>query len=104
MNTKINCGVQGKMDIIIEYSGQLRQSLGLQSERVELGTARTVQELVREPAARHATHFRQFILEADGVWRTALLLAVNDVQVRWETPHELREGDTVRVIAPIAGG
>ena len=92
------------MDVIIEYSGQLRQALGLASERVTLGAGRSLQELVRELAARHGPNFHPFVLDAEGGWRTALLLAVNDVQVRWDTPHELRDGDTVRLVAPIAGG
>ena len=126
------------MSITIEYSAQIKQALGLGSERIELGSSPTLRGVMEDLARRHGEPFRNLVHEGGGLLRgpsspqpsppaaggegerpatsgpsslnstalrrTALLLAVNDEQVFWETPLELRDGDVVRIMTPIAGG
>ena len=126
------------MSITIEYSAQIKQALGLGSERIQLGSSPTLQGVMEDLAHRHGERFRNLLQDGGGllrgtsspqpsppatggerehpdvpapsslnsraVRRGALLLAVNDEQVFWETPLELRDGDVVRIMTPIAGG
>ena len=47
---------------------------------------------------------RRLLLGSAGEPHDSLLLFVGEEQVRWETPRELRDGDVVTVLAPMAGG
>lgn len=92
------------MSVTIEYSAQIKQALGLASERIELGSARTVAGVLEELARRHGKSFRHFVPADGGPRRGALLLSVNDEQVFRDTPMELRDGDILRIMSPMAGG
>lgn len=92
------------MSVTMEYSAQIKQALGLESERIELGSTRTVEGILEELARRHGKRFRHFVPADVGSRRGALLLSVNDEQVFRDTPIELRDGDILRIISPIAGG
>jgi molybdopterin converting factor small subunit len=92
------------MSVTIEYSAQIQRALGLASERIELGSNRTVQGIMEALAHRHGERFRNFAQDDGGTRRGQLLLAVNDEQVFYDTPLELRDGDVLRIMAPMAGG
>lgn len=92
------------MSVTMEYSAQIKQALGLESERIELGSTRTVEGILEELARRHGERFRHFVPAAGGSRRGTLLLSVNDEQVFRDTPIELRDGDILRIMSPIAGG
>ena len=92
------------MSVTIEYSAQIKQALGLASERIELGPTRTVAGILEVLTRRHGESFRHFVPADGGPRRGTLLLSVNDEQVFRDTPIELRDGDILRIMSPIAGG
>lgn len=77
--------------VTIDYFAVLREARGEARETLET-TAATAAELYEELRVRHG-----FSLP-----RSALRVAVNDDFVPWE--HELRGGDRVSFIPPVAGG
>ncbi|MFB3789277.1 MAG: MoaD/ThiS family protein [bacterium] len=92
------------MKITVEYSAFLKHHLGRSSETVETGDAWTVQDLLRDLAARHGEPFRSTLLDANQQLRPMMLLAVDGAQVDWNIPVALRDGNVVTVLSPIAGG
>ena len=92
------------MIINIEFLAQLGQLAGGKHRRVEADPPCTAQDVLRRSIADDPETFRSAILDADGELRRWLLLLVHDEQVDWHTPVEVRDGDTIVVLAPIAGG
>ena len=80
------------------------EAAGCPAETLELGDHCSLRELVRRLADRHGEPLRRLLLGPAGAPSDALLLFVGNEQVRWETPRELRDGDAVTVLAPMAGG
>lgn len=77
--------------INVKYFAILREQRGLSEEEIETA-AETARALYDELQNRHA-----FSLEP-----SRLKVVVNDAFSDWE--HELKQGDTVVFIPPVAGG
>lgn len=92
------------MKIRIEYTAHLRRAAGTAGEEIELPESSTVSEAIEAALAKHGDEFRAQLLDADGNVHPSLVIAVNDEQVSLESAGELREGDTVVLLAAIAGG
>jgi len=92
------------MTITVEYSAFLKRHLGRSSETVDTGGPCTLQDLLRDLAARHGEPFQSTLLDANHQLRPMMLLAVDGEQVDWKTPVALREGNVVTILSPIAGG
>jgi molybdopterin converting factor small subunit len=92
------------MKVNVNYLAQLKQAAGISSESVELNTPCSVQDLVTRLAENHGEPLRSFLLDTEGSLRTSILIVVGDTQVHWETPVQLKEGDVVSFLSPLAGG
>jgi MoaD family protein len=92
------------MRVAVKYLAQIKQAAGRASEAVELDEGCSLRDLVRRLAERHGEPLRSLLLGPAGSPHDALLLFVGDEQVRWEVERELRDGDVVTVLAPMAGG
>ena len=77
--------------ITIEYYAILREQRGLKREETDTN-AETIAELYEDLSHRHG-----FSLDRD-----RLKAVVNEEFVSWD--HQLRDGDTIVFIPPVAGG
>jgi molybdopterin converting factor small subunit len=92
------------MKVAIKYLAQAKQAAGCPAETLELDGRCSLRELLRRLADRHGEPLRRLLLGPAGTPSASLLLFVGEEQVRWETPRELRDGDAVTVLSPMAGG
>ena len=92
------------MKVTVEYSAQLRKTIGHASEELEVEAETTVQQAVTSIARREGQPVEGLLLAREGRPSSAILLCVNDEQVFWSTPRALEDGDTITITTPIAGG
>jgi molybdopterin converting factor subunit 1 len=79
------------LTVEIEYFAQLREQRGIDRELLST-SARSARDLYLELKDNQG-----FALEMERLW-----VAVNDAIVPWE--HDLKDGDKVVFIPPVAGG
>ncbi len=77
--------------VVVEYFASLREEAGVAEEEVQTSAA-TAEELFDELRERHG-----FTLD-----RSALKLVVNEEFTDWS--QEVKDGDTIVFIPPVAGG
>lgn len=92
------------MKLAVRYQSQLRRALGIASEELEVEGPLTLVSLLHRLADRHGHAFRRFALGADGSPLQSLLYFVGDHQVQPGDPALLGDGQTVTLLAPMAGG
>ena len=92
------------MNIKVEFSAQMKNAIGRATEEFTLYSGATVQALVRQIASREAEPLQNFLLGDNGALGGSILLFLNDEQILWPTPVELKDGDTLTIATPIAGG
>jgi len=90
--------------ITVQYLTQLKQAAGRQTESVELPENADIAQLLDVVADKHSARMRQLLFSSDGSVLPAILIFVNDQQVRLRGFNPLREGDDVTLLSPIAGG
>ncbi|MFM7072516.1 MAG: MoaD/ThiS family protein [Planctomycetota bacterium] len=93
------------MNIRVKYSGQLRAATRCGDEEIAWSPGGTLAELIAHLAERHSAG-RPHLLSDIGAIRPSLLIAVNDSAVAASDANaiRLRDGDTVWLLPPIAGG
>ena len=93
------------MRVRVQFTAQLRTAIGRSSDELELPDGSSVTALIESLAARF-TEARPHLLTADGQPHRSLLVVVNDAAVTAASATEgrLRDGDTVTLMPPIAGG
>lgn len=93
------------MKILIKYSAQLRTALQRAEESVELPPAARLSDLLLHLAERHAAG-RPHFLNAQGTFQASLLIVVNESAVAANdvAGWQLKDGDVVLLLPPIAGG
>jgi len=92
------------MNVRVTLAAQARDAAGRDAAVVALGSERTVRALLGALAAAHGEGLRRLLMRADGTPHPSVLVVVGDEQVPVDDPRELREGDPVTVMTPIAGG
>ena len=92
------------MRITVHYMAQARWAAGRAVEQVERERSCTAQELVIQLARSGGEVLRRLLLDGQGSLQPALLLFVGDEQVSVGQTVLLRDGDTVTVLSPMAGG
>ena len=93
------------MKVKIEYSAQMKKSIGHAVEEMDLPESTTVQDLVVKIATREGEPLSSFLLDATGQLGGSILLFLNDEQVLWAGPGAaLKDGDVLTIATPIAGG
>lgn len=92
------------MKIAVRYLAQLRQAAGVAGEEIEGDGPCTLQELLLQLADRHDEHFRRMLLDQDDALQPSMLVFVGDEQIRADTPLQLKDGDVITFLTPMAGG
>jgi molybdopterin converting factor small subunit len=93
------------MKLRMKYSAQLRTALQRGEETLELpdgsGLAAVLEHLARTDDAA-----RPHLMSPAGQLHASLLIVVNDAAIpaREAASHLLRDGDTILLLPPIAGG
>jgi molybdopterin converting factor small subunit len=90
--------------ISIRYLAQVKRAAGCASEVLDVEECCRLQDLMRRVVDGHSEDLRRLLLSTAGELHDSILLFVGEEQVRWETPRELRDGEVVTVLAPMAGG
>lgn len=85
------------MRVSVKYLAQARHAANRGEEALDLEGGASLGELVRLLGERHGEALGRLL-------RGSALLFVGDEQVRGEPGRALRDGDTVTVLAPMAGG
>lgn len=91
------------MTVTIRYLAQVRAAVGTATEAIELPGPCSLVELFRTLAERHGPAFGGLLFDVKGSLQPTILLFVNDQQITGEAPL-VREGDTITVLSPMAGG
>jgi len=92
------------MNVRIEYVAQLRDAAGVSGEALEVPASTTVPELLRKVAATRGARLAGLLLDPEGAPRATVLVFVGEAQVDADAPQDLREGDVVTLMSPLAGG
>jgi molybdopterin converting factor small subunit len=92
------------MKIRLEYVAQMKDAAGLSSEVLEVPAATSVLELLQTVAKSRGERLSGLLLTATGGLRPSALVFVGDEQFDAAEPRPLRDGDTVMVMSPLAGG
>ena len=92
------------MKITVDYFGQLRQIVGVESESGEWSEGTDVQTCLRDLADRHGEEFAGIVFQAGGALRASVVVLVNGEAIAKAQPHALHDGDQVNLLAAIAGG
>ena len=93
------------MNVRVQYTAQLRTTVGRSEDEVELPEGSSLATLVGHLAER-LDGANLHLISADGQIHRSLLAVVNDsaVTARDAARVALRSGDTVILLPPIAGG
>jgi molybdopterin converting factor small subunit len=92
--------------MLVQYTAQLRTALERAEEEVELVERCTVAELLSRLAARWHAEATRFLLTPAGELHPSLLVVLNSevVPVGAADKVDVRPGDVVTLLPPIAGG
>jgi len=92
------------MKITIQYWAQARQAANAPSETIDVVSHCSIAQLLQHLADRHGDALRRIILSADSRPHPSIVLVLRDQQVPPDSSTPLRDGDTLDIIPPIAGG
>ena len=92
------------MKITIEYSAQIRRTLGISEETIVLVDSQSLHDLILHLAEKHGQLLKDLILDVEGNLSRMILASVNSVQVQESTSVDLKNGDCVNLMSPISGG
>lgn len=92
------------MRISVQYTTQLKASLGVPEEEIELPPSSSVNDLVERLKVQHGEAFTKFALDASGTLLPNLVVCVDDQQVTLPDQVDLTEGSTVMFLSAISGG
>ncbi len=90
------------MRVTVEYFGQLREAAGMPAEILEIQSPLTLGQLLELVAQRH-----RWPSDASSSGRalvTSRLVFVNQEAAVGDAARQLRDGDVVTLLSPIAGG
>ncbi|MDA1180664.1 MAG: MoaD/ThiS family protein [Planctomycetota bacterium] len=92
------------MDIVVHFSAQLKQELGISTARVALRETASTTDLVERLAEQYGKQFESFALDHDGRLLPSILLCINGTQVERNQSHALSASDEVHFVSAISGG
>lgn len=94
------------MRVRVEFTGQLQTAIGRANEQIDLPQGATVTMLLEQLAQGCVKEVRLHFFSASGQVQPSLLVAINGtaLPLRQAGSTVLREGDTVLLLPPIAGG
>lgn len=93
------------MKLRVKYSAQLRTALQRGEDTLELPEGSALSAVLEHVANSHGAA-RPHLIGAAGQLHASLLVVVNDaaISARDAAAHPLRDGDTILLLPPIAGG
>lgn len=94
------------MNVCVEFTGQLKTAIGQSNDQIELPEGATLAMLLAQLGERCGDEARPHLLNASGQMQPSLLAAINGSALpsRQAGATVLRDGDTVVLLPPIAGG
>lgn len=94
------------MNVRVEFAGQLQTATGQTNDRVDLPEGATVAMLLEHLGNCCGDQARPHLFSASGHVQPSLLVAINGTALpsRLAGATVLRDGDTVLLLPPIAGG
>jgi molybdopterin converting factor small subunit len=92
------------MYIRVHYLGQLKEAAGRPCDNIERDDPCSVTDLVQQLARKHGSPLAPLLLDDRGAVRPTLLLFVGEEQVRPADAVQVKDGDEVTLVSPIAGG
>ena len=91
------------MKVRVSYTTQLRTSLGVSTEVIDVKPGASLAFLMSTLTDRHGDEFASVALNADGTPLPSVLLCVGDEQ-EINLDRELKENDEVTILSAISGG
>lgn len=92
------------MRVSVRYMAQLRTASGVAAETLDLDGRCTAADLAAQLAARHGEALRRLLIGDDGRLSPVILVFVGDTQVWPGEESDLKDGDVVTLLSPVAGG
>lgn len=94
------------MKLRVQYTGQLRTTVGRSEDELELAEPTRLPVALRELVSHLGEQARPHLTTAEGGLASGLLVVVNGSAVCGSQAHEtlLKPGDVVTLLPPIAGG
>ncbi len=93
------------MTITVEFFGQLRTASGTAAETLDLPADAGLPAVVAALGQRHGAALAALLVATlPSELRPSILVFLNGVQTPHRPPPALRDGDTLTLMAPIAGG
>ena len=90
------------MRITIHYMAQIKRAAGCASESIDAADGASLREVLRALGERRGEPFRGMLLDDAGEPRKTLLFFVGEEH--GDPARVLRDGDTITILAPMAGG
>jgi molybdopterin converting factor small subunit len=90
------------MQVTVHYLAQMRRAAGCSSERVQAEDSSTLGHFLIALASRHGPPLRAMLLDEQSQPSKSLLFFVGEDHADLSRP--LQDGDTVTILAPMAGG
>lgn len=94
------------MKLLVEYMGQLQSAVGRSQDRLELQPGETLSALIDRLGEMCGVEARPHLFTEAGHIQPCLLVALNGsvLTCRNAGNRELRDGDNIVFLPPIAGG
>lgn len=92
------------MRVTIKYLAQLRHAAGIAAEDIDIESPCTLPRLLTTLAQRAESALGRFLLHARSGVQPAILVFHGDTLIRSDSELILKEGDTITLLPPMAGG
>ena len=92
------------MNITAVYTTQLKASLGVASETLDIADGATVGALIAALSERHGDDFTRLVLDESNSLLPSIILCIGDEQVAPGSDAPLSDGDSVTFLSAISGG
>ena len=89
--------------VSIKYMGQLATSAGKLEESLNIDESLTVASLIKSVAEDYGDPLKPMLVQNDELIM-GLMIAVNDEQIIDAGTETLKNGDSIMLISPMAGG
>jgi molybdopterin converting factor small subunit len=91
------------MKVVFSTNGQLRDALGEEEIALEFAEQARLLDVAQEVAARVNAGARRLLLDENDHLQQGLMIVINDEMV-FEGEEDIKDGDHVSILLPMAGG
>lgn len=94
------------MNIHVLYRGQIKAKTGCNNEILAIEQGETMNTLMRHLRHKYGNTVEKMLYDDSGNFRQMIMVVLNGSQVLGEEDwdNELKEGDEIMLMSPIAGG